>query len=866
MNKVQIFIKRRVCIIVCIILYTLFHNTIKSFIINDIIPLFSSILNNNLLVQLALLLSVIIPYVVIDYQKEKIAWGRIVCVIVFLFIYLVDYRFSASIEFYGVANFALSYLDCCCIAVLVIEVFLIFKLPKSKELRESNAVAFIKEAPTTDDQLDRKDYIPVLLDKILSTFHSTKSESAFTILINEKYGFGKTSFLQIFQENAVQAGIDYINYRPWLSENSSGLTRSFFNMLGENITDQNPILRRLLTLYAKLIIEPVSTSIISYLDTLLDKPQKSLEAIREEIIIQLKGRPRPYVIAIDDVDRLCFDELITLLKLIRNTADFPNIYYIIAADHSVLLNTLERNDIQTPELYLKKFFNFELLFPANENSVQRLFSKKLSSLLNEYKVESLIVREAVDALFKIEHLVDYFDNPREVYRYINLLSFRLELLQRENLINDINFPDLLKITMIEYLDAKIYKILRDHDDYFLRCNHIASKLYLKESNAFRNKYVTERGKEIKSTIDTITSTKSNPPQHSNDESLDAINDIVDKCIPTTYDLVASLVLDLFDKNRNCSKNSICYSSEYFKYFSGKYRKSEITNSEAFAILELSQEEQFAQKLSLIYNERRGNSLRHKFEVFVESHENCDRVLMSKHLTTLFRCVEDYMRPGFQPVEYCQPMQRFKDYGLDSIAFRLYNPRSTKIHGKELNLLTEYFNSECDYLGMSLVLHSIMPYIEYRDHCAICDYIFRWREVLIDRFIKEVIIKNPFERSTTEVISVLRNFHEGCWNLKFKAYLETYPEPMEWIYRFFKYENDELKWDYVYYKNIVGDDSLSSFIFMCFDSFVPEEIADDISKHFIGIETKLDHKNISSSIFLSDALCWWKNKASSDEYL
>lgn len=856
MDKIKRIISNYIYFIVLVLLYILFHTPISDFIINNIIPLFSNVADNSIIVQGGLILAILIPYIIIDYKKDKIAWHRIIC-LAFVLLAYTEYRFSPAIDFYGVSWLELSYLDYCWITVVIIEAWLIYIVPPSKALSKSEVVAFVKEVPTTKDQLDRQDYIPILLDKIISTFNNSKgSRSAFTILINEKYGFGKTSFLEMLKESATEAGVEYINYRPWLSDNSSGLTRSFFNMLGENITQDDRILRKLIELYSNKIAEPISSSIISYVQDFAKKPQKSLEVLREDIIAQLKHRKAPYIIAIDDVDRLSFDELITLLKLIRNTADFPNIYYIIAADHSALCKTLETNDIQSPDEYLKKFFNFELLFPANENKMAFLLRNSLAKLLTEYQVPKFSVNQAIDELLKTDHLIDFLDNPRDLYRYQNLLSFSLDILQKEELIDDINFGDLLKVTMIEYLNTEIYKILRDHDDYFITCHPTTGRLSLNENDAFKNKYDNERDKQTKQTIERahninklITDT----------ESTVTLDELINKNKPTPIDIALSLVSDLFHSQRKCTRNCICYSSEYFKYFSGKYRKSEMTNSEAFSLLRLTDEEQFYTQVASVFEQGRGNSLVHKLSLFVESEGDFDRVSISKHLATIFNFTRDEMELNDPWSRSMEPILKFRHYALDDIAFRIYNPLHGCIKEEELRRLRDYFSNDGEYLGRALLLKAMLPLVDYEERCAITEHIIRWRENFIDRFIQEVLQVTPFDTATLEIISVLRTFPRGYWNDKFKEYLLLYHDPMEWMYRFLNYEDGELRWNSIYYNNILGNDSLSSFVFRYLDTIIPEEIYDDIRKLHICIDTTINHKSISRSIFLSSALNWWQNR-------
>ena len=481
-----------------------------------------------------------------------------------------------------------------------------------------------------------------------------------------------------------------------------------------------------------------------------------------------------------------------------------------------------------------------------------LLRNSLAKVLTKHKVPIFDANHAVDELLKVEHLTDLFDNPRDLYRYQNLLSFSLDILHKEKLINDIHFGDLLKVTMIEYLNTEIYKILRDHGDYFITCHPTTGRLSLNENNAFKNKYDNERDKQTKETIERATKLIPNM------ESTVTLGELINKNKPTPIDIALSLVSDLFHSQRKCARNCICYSSEYFKYFSGKYRKSEMTNSEAFLLLRLTDEEQFSIQVASVFEQGRGDSLVHKLALFVESDGEYDRVSTSKHLATIFNYTRDEMELNAPWSRSMEPILKFRHYALDSIAFRIYNPLYGSIQEDELTRLNDYFSNDREYLGVALILQGMLPLVEYEDRCAISEDIIRWRENFIDRFIQEVVHISPFDKTTLEVISVLRIFPRGYWNDKFKEYLLSYQDPMEWLYRFLKYEEGELKWNSQYYYNLIGDSALSLFTHL-YPDIIPEEIDEDIRKQHIRIDTPLNHKNISGSIFLSSALDWWQNR-------
>ena len=155
MDKIKKLISNHIYLIVLVLLYILFYHSIRDFILSNIIPLFSNVADNSIIVQVVLIFSTIIPYIIIDYKKDKVAWHRIIC-IVFIFLAYTEYRLSPAIDFYGVPWLRLSYLDYCWITTAIIEAWLIHIVPPSKALSKPNAVAFVKETPTTKQPKSRK--------------------------------------------------------------------------------------------------------------------------------------------------------------------------------------------------------------------------------------------------------------------------------------------------------------------------------------------------------------------------------------------------------------------------------------------------------------------------------------------------------------------------------------------------------------------------------------------------------------------------------------------------------------------------------------------------------------------------------------
>ena len=96
------------------------------------------------------------------------------------------------------------------------------------------------DQPTADDKYGRDIPATLLIEKIFSTFNASQaSKGSFVININEAYGFGKTSFLHIFEKQLQKNSQPflYIDYRPWLCENEQSIVKEFFTLLAEKLKD-----------------------------------------------------------------------------------------------------------------------------------------------------------------------------------------------------------------------------------------------------------------------------------------------------------------------------------------------------------------------------------------------------------------------------------------------------------------------------------------------------------------------------------------------------------------------------------------------------------------------------------------------------
>ena len=112
--------------------------------------------------------------------------------------------------------------------------------PTSPIKPNTSSIPLYSDQPTSDDKYGRDTSALLLVQKIFTTFNASQaSKGSFVININEAYGFGKTSFLKIFEKQLTQSPqpYHYIDYRPWLCENEQAIVKEFFTLLSEKLKD-----------------------------------------------------------------------------------------------------------------------------------------------------------------------------------------------------------------------------------------------------------------------------------------------------------------------------------------------------------------------------------------------------------------------------------------------------------------------------------------------------------------------------------------------------------------------------------------------------------------------------------------------------
>ena len=307
-----------------------------------------------------------------------------------------------------------------------------------------------------------------------------KNKDSLTIGIVGKWGSGKTSFINMVLES-FKGNNNYIviKFNPWNISSRKQLISDFFLQLSNNIKKENESNEIIGTIGKTLgtlskffkplgLIPPLSllgtigdiTEKASgfIINEYLEAEKEDLEILKGNISQELEDLDKKLLIVIDDIDRLCDEEIREIFQLVKSIADFKNTIYILSYDKEIVIKALDKTQQDKGEEYLEKIVQVPLVLPyVSKNELDKIFLDKLSNLIN--------ISDRDDFLYFQElynnGLAENFQNLRDIERYVNVFSFGVELAREE-----LNINDYIVLTLIKVFEPNLYEYIKNNKKYF----------------------------------------------------------------------------------------------------------------------------------------------------------------------------------------------------------------------------------------------------------------------------------------------------------------------------------------------------------------------------------------------------------------
>lgn len=300
------------------------------------------------------------------------------------------------------------------------------------------------------------------------------------------WGSGKTSVINLVLEELRTASSSLIeaeqpiilNFSPWSYSGQDQLIYSFFRRLSSVLHDahylehDNDIIY-LLELYAsyfthKPIPKPYQPE-RTLLERLTGKKGEDefgwnsghdLTEVKAELNSLLNQQNRKIIIIIDNISRLYDHEVRQIFQIVKSMADYTNTAYLLAFDKEEVIKKLNRLDKGSGEHFIEKVVQLPFdVPPIMQQDLESIFAEKMND----------IILQVPEGAWSMEYWAEiyysdvryFFDNCRDITRYVNTLNF--SYLRLRDIVNPVDF---FALTAIEVFAPEVYFGVRDNKDLF----------------------------------------------------------------------------------------------------------------------------------------------------------------------------------------------------------------------------------------------------------------------------------------------------------------------------------------------------------------------------------------------------------------
>lgn len=510
-----------------------------------------------------------------------------------------------------------------------------------------------------EDKLDRVQFATGIAQSI--TAYS--SMDSLCIGIYGPWGSGKTSVLNMITsllENDTQGKESpiIIRFNPWNFSSANQLIYQFFMLLSDrfgSIKDKR--LNKVVTLFEEYgiglldfvpygaEIKAASNGCIKFFKK-KHSNSNDLAGLKTEITEILRSQKKKIVITIDDIDRLPDDQIRQVFQLVAATADFPNTIYLLSYDKAVVVKALNKTQQDEGIRYLNKIIQVAIRIPpiAIEQK-SKLFSDEFVPFLEMNKLKDKFEKQ-IDHWWRIsDDLFSLIENLRDIKRLKNCVEIKYKIIG-----NEVNFTDLVAISLIEDKYPGLYMWIYSHKDMLVQ-----SEAYSFESMLKDNEAVSKRiSDEIKSIVN---------EQSKNDQTV--LTRILLELFPN-----CARAMNVSGNNENSDSllhnQRIGHPDKFDRYFIFSLEKNEISEAQISALINYSDEDESTKVISDAFKSGKGIAIYNEINAGLsELNSERSKILISAIINSMPAIVETDNDSGYSSLFFSI------DYAIAYLLYKLF---------------------------------------------------------------------------------------------------------------------------------------------------------------------------------------------------
>lgn len=244
--------------------------------------------------------------------------------------------------------------------------------------------------PFVNCKLDRKKYAMALTD-IVNTY-----ADGFVLAVNNEWGAGKTTFVQMWQRHLENENFQTIYFNAWENDFDSNPLVAIMSELETLSNKKNEKVFKSVVAKGAVLVKNVAPAILKaiankYIDTkeiveaienmtkgateILEEEikayatkKKTIQEFRNELekFIQKSGNEKPLIFIIDELDRCRPNYAVEVLEQMKHFFSVPGIVFVLSIDKNHLASSIKgvygSEHINTDE-YLRRFIDIEYSIP-----------------------------------------------------------------------------------------------------------------------------------------------------------------------------------------------------------------------------------------------------------------------------------------------------------------------------------------------------------------------------------------------------------------------------------------------------------------------------------------------------------------------
>jgi predicted KAP-like P-loop ATPase len=483
---------------------------------------------------------------------------------------------------------------------------------------ENNSENYSTDKPIDNKELDAFQRF-TFSKRIAETIVERKNKDSLVFGIFGVWGEGKSSVLNFINEEL--KGHDKVMtlvFNPWRYGDEDSLIKNFLKKISEILGEELSTNKEKFAKHVEKYGSIGSIIGVDFSEIGRNLADVDLEDLKNRVDDFISESGKRLVIFIDDIDRLDKQEIYSLFRLVKLTADFKSTTYILSFDQDMVASAIgERfgsGDKKAGENFLEKIIQVPLTIPKAQPDALKKFCFQLIDNastnckldLTKSEVERFVYQFTTNILTRLS-------TPRMAVRYGNTLSFSMPLLKGE-----VNMVDHMLVEALRVFYPNHYTFVKANPDYFI--------------GSYRNAYAQSQNKDkIASIKNHFENLESELPEKDKQK----VRDLLSNLFPNLDTAFGNYHFSNHTYNEWYTQKRIVSTKYFDRYFSYAVIEGDISDVEFNLLLEFAEQsdeiDQITTKISDILEKTTPDNFLHKLRSIEEEYTWSSSKKMAKSL-------------------------------------------------------------------------------------------------------------------------------------------------------------------------------------------------------------------------------------------